>query len=78
MRTTQNLRAALVRHVGPGGNLQSLQNGRVARPWIVPGPVSIAASFQIVPVAIRAHAMLRYQILFQMTRLRLSLRAVHD
>jgi hypothetical protein len=31
-----------------------------------------AAGFQIVPAEIRAHAMLRYQILFQITRLRLS------
>src|SRR5271166_1620938 len=40
------------------------RHGRVARPWIVPGPVSFAAGFQIVPAEIRAHAMLRYQILF--------------
>src|SRR5271165_1558164 len=40
------------------------RHGRMARPWIVPGPVSFAAGFQIVPAEIRAHAMLRYQILF--------------
>ena len=44
----------------------------MARPWIVPGPVSFAAGFQIVPAEIRAHAMLRYQILFQISCLRLS------
>jgi hypothetical protein len=29
------------------------------------GPVTFAAGFQIVPAEIRAHAMLRYQILFK-------------
>jgi hypothetical protein len=78
MRTTQNFRAALARYIGPGGNLQSIQNSRVAGPWIVPVTGFVCGEFPDVPAAIRAHAMLRYQILFQITRLPLSLRAVHD
>ena len=31
---TKNLRAALVRHVGPGGNLQLLQTGRGMAAWL--------------------------------------------
>src|SRR5271166_6889833 len=34
MRTTQNLRAGLVSHVGPGGNLQLLKTGRGMAAWL--------------------------------------------